>query len=63
MYTIDINCDVGEGAQNEAQLFPHISSCSIACGGHAGDTKSMRAVAKLAKVNRVRVGGASFIPR
>ena len=37
MKTIDINCDLGEGSGNDAALVPYISSCSIACGGHAGN--------------------------
>lgn len=37
MKTIDINCDLGEGSGNDAALMPYISSCSIACGGHAGN--------------------------
>ena len=51
---IDINADVGEGIGNEDQLFPLISSCNIACGGHAGDSESMRRVVKLAKENDVK---------
>ena len=31
-WSIDINCDLGEGLNNEAQLMPYISSCNIACG-------------------------------
>ena len=37
MKTIDLNCDLGEGSGNDAALMPYISSCSIACGGHAGN--------------------------
>ena len=62
MYAIDVNCDVGEGAQNEAQLFPFISSCSIACGGHAGNQQSMHIVSKLAKMHKVRVGAHPSYP-
>ena len=45
---IDINCDLGEGLCNEADLMPLISSCSIACGGHAGDSETMARVIDLA---------------
>ena len=48
-YSIDINVDVGEGVNNEAQLLPYVSSCNIACGGHAGDEESMKTVVRLAK--------------
>lgn len=41
---IDINADVGEGIGNELELFPFISSCSIACGGHIGNQQSMNAI-------------------
>ncbi len=59
---IDINCDVGEGAENEEQLFPLISSCNIACGGHAGDASSMERVVRLAKKFKVKVGAHPSYP-
>lgn len=46
--TIDLNCDVGEGAGNDAELIPHISSANIACGAHAGDEATMRETFALA---------------
>ncbi|HET8736984.1 MAG TPA: LamB/YcsF family protein, partial [Pricia sp.] len=61
-FSIDINCDVGEGADNEAQLFPLISSCNIACGGHAGDVDSMERVVRLAKKYQVKVGAHPSYP-
>ena len=59
---IDINCDVGEGMENEAQLFPWITSCNIACGGHAGDALTIRAILKLAKEHNVKVGAHPSYP-
>ncbi|SEC22534.1 UPF0271 protein [Tenacibaculum sp. MAR_2009_124] len=59
---IDINCDVGEGVGNEAQLLPFISSCNIACGGHAGDEKTIDKVLKLAKLYNVKVGAHPSFP-
>ena len=59
---IDINCDVGEGIGNEADLLPLISSCNIACGGHAGDDVSMTQVVKLAKQYGVRIGAHPSYP-
>ena len=53
---IDINADVGEGIGNEKELFPFISSCNIACGGHTGDYKTMLSTVKLAKENDVKIG-------
>ncbi|NNE76300.1 MAG: lactam utilization protein LamB, partial [Pricia sp.] len=59
---IDINCDVGEGIGNEAELFPLISSCNIACGGHAGNTKEMKEIVQLAKLHKVKVGAHPSYP-
>jgi len=53
---VDINADVGEGLNNESLLMPYLSSCNIACGGHAGDKESMRKVVKLAKQHKVKIG-------
>ncbi|WP_299012798.1 5-oxoprolinase subunit PxpA [uncultured Polaribacter sp.] len=53
---IDINCDVGEGIANEYLLFPYISSCNIACGGHFGDVKSIDKTIQLAVKNNVKIG-------
>ena len=46
---LDINADVGEGIENENELFPFISSCNIACGGHTGNYKTMLSTVGLAK--------------
>ncbi len=59
---IDLNCDVGEGVGNEALLFPYISSCNIATGGHAGDVSSMTQVASLAKAQQLRIGAHPSYP-
>jgi len=53
---IDLNCDLGEGAGQDAVLMPLISSANIACGAHAGDEATMRAIVALAKGCRVSVG-------
>lgn len=47
MPTIDLNADVGEGCGagpdgGDAALIALVSSANIACGGHAGDARSMR---------------------
>ncbi len=62
LQTIDINVDVGEGVNNELQIMPLISSCNIACGGHAGDVETMRAVVKLAKKHSVKIGAHPSFP-
>ena len=59
---IDINCDLGEGFENEAFLMPYLSSCNIACGGHAGDVDTMKRVAQLAKTHNVKIGAHPSFP-
>lgn len=39
---VDLNCDLGEGMNNDALLIPLISSANIACGVHAGDASTMK---------------------
>ena len=53
---LDINADVGEGIENENELFPFISSCNIACGGHTGNYKTMLSTVRLAKQYNVKIG-------
>jgi UPF0271 protein len=50
---VDLNADLGEGYEDEA-ILPFLSSCNIACGGHAGDAKTMKATLSAAK--RLGVG-------
>ncbi|MDH3699133.1 MAG: 5-oxoprolinase subunit PxpA [Flavobacteriaceae bacterium] len=59
---IDLNCDVGEGVGNETQLLPMISSCNIACGGHAGNESSIRTILRLAKTHKVKAGAHPSYP-
>ncbi|WP_034040069.1 5-oxoprolinase subunit PxpA [Wocania ichthyoenteri] len=61
-YKIDINVDLGEGIGNESQLMPYISSCNIACGGHAGNVETMRSVVRLAKRYGVKIGAHPSLP-
>jgi len=56
MYVIDLNCDMGEGLQNDALLMPHITSANIACGYHAGDETIMKRTIELALLNGVAIG-------
>lgn len=60
--TVDINADVGEGLGNEALMMPYLSSCNIACGGHAGDAKTMTEVVRLAKKHKVKIGAHPSFP-
>jgi UPF0271 protein len=41
-WDIDINCDLGEGAGNDAEIMALIDSCSIACGGHYGTSETIQ---------------------
>jgi UPF0271 protein len=59
---IDINCDVGEGLGNEADLMPYISSCSIACGAHAGDESTIEQTILLALKQNVKIGAHPSFP-
>jgi UPF0271 protein len=54
--SIDLNCDLGEGAENDAWLMPLITSANIACGGHAGDEGTMRVAVALAQKHGVAIG-------
>ena len=54
--SIDINCDMGEGMQNDALLMPYISSANIACGYHAGDEATIKRTIELALENNVAIG-------
>jgi UPF0271 protein len=53
---IDINADLGEGYGTDEALLGVVSSANIACGFHAGDAQTMRAISRLAGQNRVAVG-------
>ena len=59
---IDINCDVGEGVENEHLLMPYISSCNIACGGHFGNKITIDKTIKLAIENNVLIGAHPSFP-
>jgi len=54
--TVDLNCDLGEGAGHDAGLMPLITSANIACGAHAGDRRTMRETVALARQNGVGIG-------
>ena len=59
---IDINADIGEGYNNDKNLFPLISSCNIACGGHAGDNESIKNSIILAINHNVKIGAHPSFP-
>lgn len=53
---IDINCDMGEGMDNDKLLMPYIHSANIACGFHAGDEATMKKTIQLALQYGVSIG-------
>jgi 5-oxoprolinase (ATP-hydrolysing) subunit A len=59
---VDLNCDMGEGMDTDAAIFPFISSANIACGGHAGDTGTMRQTVALALQHGVAIGAHPSYP-
>jgi UPF0271 protein len=59
---IDLNCDLGEGCGNDAELMPLITSANIACGFHAGDPATAHATLHLAKQHGVQVGAHPSFP-
>ncbi|SDG73514.1 5-oxoprolinase subunit PxpA [Psychroflexus sediminis] len=60
--SIDINCDLGEGGEFDADLMPLISSCNIACGGHFGDYETVVQAVRLAKRHQVNAGAHPSYP-
>jgi UPF0271 protein len=59
---VDINCDVGEGLNNEHLLMPYISSCNIACGGHCGDEHTIDKTIQIAIKHKVLIGAHPSFP-
>ena len=57
---IDINCDLGEGVSQQdcaldELLMAYVSSCNIACGGHAGNELTMRESLRNATKNQLKM--------
>jgi UPF0271 protein len=59
---MDINCDLGEGYGNDHQIMAFVNSCSIACGGHFGDQKTMKDTMLLANDHNVKIGAHPSYP-
>lgn len=65
--SIDINCDLGESIeptqwQLDAKLMPYISSCNIACGGHAGNTQTIETSVSNALTHHIAIGAHPSYP-
>jgi UPF0271 protein len=54
--TIDLNADLGEGVTDDEGLLSVVTSANVACGFHAGDEATMRAVCRRAAAGGVAVG-------
>lgn len=53
---IDLNCDLGEGAPNDTELMPLLTSANVACAFHAGDVASAATAVRLAVRHGVQIG-------
>lgn len=53
---IDLNADLGEGVTDDEALLAVVTSANVACGFHAGDGATMRAVCLRAATLGVAVG-------
>ena len=62
MTSIDLNADLGEGDAYDLALLSVVSSCNIACGGHAGDAQSMAETVRGAITHHVSVGAHPSYP-
>ncbi|MDQ7778094.1 MAG: 5-oxoprolinase subunit PxpA [Planctomycetota bacterium] len=61
-YSMDLNCDCGEGMPHDRELMQYVSSASIACGEHAGDAVLMLRTVRLAKKRGVVIGAHPSFP-
>ena len=62
MKNIDLNCDMGEGMDNEHLIMPYISSCNISCGAHAGSEKTIHSTIQEAQKHGVKIGAHPSYP-
>ncbi len=67
MFSIDLNCDMGEsfGAWElgtDAELMDSVSSINVACGFHAGDATVIRRTIEMAIKKNVAVGAHPSFP-
>jgi UPF0271 protein len=60
--SIDLNSDLGEGMPSDAEIMRYVTSANVACGGHAGDSETMRRTILLAQERGVSVGAHPGYP-
>jgi 5-oxoprolinase (ATP-hydrolysing) subunit A len=56
MITVDLNCDLAEGAAEDAEVLRYVTSANVACGLHAGSPTLMRETVAAAARAQVAVG-------
>ncbi len=64
---IELSSDLGEaedpkGIETERQIWPMIDAANVACGGHAGDERTMLAAARLAREHGITLGAHPSYP-
>ncbi|MGC8484445.1 MAG: 5-oxoprolinase subunit PxpA [Candidatus Baltobacteraceae bacterium] len=59
---IDLNADLGEGCGDDEAILGIVTSANVACGGHAGDERSMRDTVRAARRCGVSVGAHPSYP-
>jgi UPF0271 protein len=67
MNSIDLNCDMGEVPEaivdgTQESLMPFLTSVNVACGGHAGDERTMAATIEQALRWKLAVGAHPGYP-
>ena len=67
MKRVDLNCDMGEMPEaiadgTQESLMPSLTSVNIACGGHAGDSQTMKATIEQALRWRLALGAHPGYP-
>lgn len=67
MPSIDLNSDLGEGfgiwrLGDDSAMLELVTSANVACGFHAGDPSTLRAVCRDAVKNNVRIGAQVSYP-
>ena len=67
MKRVDLNCDMGEVPEaitdgTQESLMPSLTSVNVACGGHAGDSRTMKATIEQALRWRLALGAHPGYP-
>jgi UPF0271 protein len=67
MKRIDLNCDMGELPEaiangTQESLMPSLTSVNVACGGHAGDERTMKATVEQALRWKLTIGAHPGYP-